>query len=114
MEASPNTVDFYELENDFYRVLLRTTVGAIVFHGFIILSALLRAKLFPSMVRQNFSALSVLKGTCMCGFFSIFELIALVWSFPRKDTQYFFIYGMQLLTNVQSYMGTLLRLLRVW
>ncbi|CAL8110578.1 unnamed protein product [Orchesella dallaii] len=106
METSPNRVDFYELENDFYRVLLRTAIGAGVFHLFILITSFIRSCLFRNMVRQNFSYMSVLKGTCMCGFYSVFELVSLVWSFKRMDSQYVFIYGIQWFTNVQSYIAT--------
>lgn len=101
------TADFYELEINFYRVLLRSVFSTGVFHGMVLLVSFLKFNLFQKCYPQpsQFSYFTLCKGLQLCGFAEIFELLALMWSYSTAMPRIIFVIGLLLCSNSKSYEG---------
>ena len=107
-KTEAGVVDFYELEINFYRVLLRTILGAAAFHATILSSVIVRSRFLSAKLPNQFSYMTLCKGLCLCGFAQIMELLALIWSYSHTRSSILFVNCLLVLSNSKSYEGNII------
>jgi len=101
METESTAADFYEIELNFYRVLLRTVISTCLFHGMMLLSSWFGV--WHQKRDKSFSYFTLWKGLCLTGFSEVFELLALIWVYTDLYSRILFVKGLFLLSNMRSY-----------
>jgi len=102
MEVKADHPDFYELEANFYKVLVRTILCTCAFD----VCVLSLAKLFY-IVRDkeppsSFSNMTLWKGLCLSRYAVLLEFIPLIWSFADARFRMLIVMGIFISSNMQS------------
>ena len=107
VESKADYADFYELETNFYRALLRTSFSTAIFDITVLVLSWISFKVSRREKPKYFSFLALWKGLCLCRYAVLFELVPLIWSYANAQPRILIVSGIFIYSNLQSLQGNI-------